>query len=278
MKTQSLPLDLIRIDADTQSRITLNHDVVDDYADVLRELPPTEWPFPPLDVFHDGTEYFLADGFHRDLGAIRANRASAPCVVHKGTAKDARIFAMTANDRHGLRLSRADKRACVEWLLDNGGKMPQKEIAEKAGVSERLVKTVVSERNPSSIAGTVKPPKQEGKGQSAPSTTTGGGSRPPAPNQKQPKDLGKCPNCMGTKWSEDEDGVSCAKCHHPHGEPAGDVDEERVRIQRLKTVKTAEALMRAFDDLQDMRAKSQAAHEAVIDECKRLMKTAREWK
>ena len=33
-------------------------------------------------------------------------------------------------------------------------------------------------------------------------------------------DYGKCPNCLGTKWDEDEDGVFCAKCQHPHGVPA----------------------------------------------------------
>lgn len=162
MKKQSLPLDLIRIDADTQSRLTLNQDTVDDYADILRGLPANEWPFPPLDVFHDGSEYFLGDGFHRDLGAVRAERVSAPCIVHKGTAKDARIFAMTANDRHGLRLSRADKRANVVWLLENGGKITQKEIAEKSGVSERLVKMIVAERTPTST--TCPPSKVSDKG------------------------------------------------------------------------------------------------------------------
>lgn len=36
-------------------------------------------------------------------------------------------------------------------------------------------------------------------------------------------DYGKCPNCAGSKWDVDEEGeASCAKCHHPHGAPAGD--------------------------------------------------------
>ena len=85
-----------------------------------------------------------------------------------------------------------------------------------------------------------------------------------------------CPNCGSTAWEEDDEGVSCSKCHHPFGEPIGDVDEQRMQIQRQKTVKTIEALMRAFDDLQ--RMKTRREHKQVIDTCKSLLKTAQEWK
>lgn len=99
------------------------------------------------------------------------------------------------------------------------------------------------------------------------------GHKPPASSTPS---YGKCPNCLGLKWTEDDDGVSCAKCHHPHGEPAGDVDEDRLKIQRSKTVKTAEALMRAFDDLQAMEARVE--HQAAVDGCKALMRLAKGWK
>ena len=105
MKTAPLSLDLLRIDGGTQSRLCINQDAVDDYAEIISAAPATEWPFPPLDVFHDGSAYFVADGFHRCLGAVRAKRGSVPCVVHKGTATDALVFGMTANDRHGLRMN-----------------------------------------------------------------------------------------------------------------------------------------------------------------------------
>ncbi len=109
----------------------------------------------------------------------------------------------------------------------------------------------------------------------------------------QKPDLGKCPNCASTKWTEDEDGITCAKCYHPHGEPAGDPDEDRIKTQRQKTVKTAEALMRAFDDLQAMKARGEHGGSAkwtaddalatvkdmgVIQACKGLLKLARGWK
>lgn len=140
-----LSIDEIRLDGDTQCRVSINEETVEDYTEKIQEANG-EWPFDPIDVFHDGTDHFAADGFHRTLAAIRAKRASIPCTVHRGTAKDARIFGMTANDHHGLRMNRADKRSCVEWLLDNEKSLPQKEIAAKAGVSKRLVQTIVAER------------------------------------------------------------------------------------------------------------------------------------
>jgi hypothetical protein len=115
-------------------------------------------------------------------------------------------------------------------------------------------------------AGAVNPPKPRKPRKNAPPVL----AEPPKP------DLGKCPCCAGTKWKQDDDGVWCAKCNHPHGEPAGDVDDKQLGIQRSKAIKTAEALMRAFDDLQTM--KSNPHHEASIEGCKQLMKIARGWK
>ena len=101
-------------------------------------------------------------------------------------------------------------------------------------------------------------------------------SQPPRKGKDKPVDLGKCPNCAGAKWDEDDDGWYCAKCRHPYGEPAGDVDDDRLKTQRQKTVKTAEALMRAFDDLQCMKARPE--HDKAIETCKGLLETARGWK
>lgn len=151
-KTETLSVDVLRLDGDTQARIKISEETVSDYAELISS-GNGEWALGPLDVFHDGSDYFVADGFHRTLAAIRTKRASVPCRVHKGTAKDAKLFGMTANDKHGLRMSQADKRACVEWLLENGPKMKQAEIAEKAGVSKRFVQKVVADRKPEKAHG-----------------------------------------------------------------------------------------------------------------------------
>jgi flagellar biosynthesis GTPase FlhF len=146
-KTETLSIDLLRLDGDTQARIEVHSDTVDEYAELIT-ASKTKWPFPPLTVYHDGTSYFPADGFHRVLAAAKAGRASIPCDVKKGTARDARFFGMKANDQHGLRMSREDRRKNVVWMLDNYQEMTQANIAENAGVSLRTVGLIVFDRKP----------------------------------------------------------------------------------------------------------------------------------
>ena len=230
MKTTPLAIDLLRLDGDTQSRVRICPDTVDDYAELIESNG--SWPLGPLDVFHDGSDYWVADGFHRTLAGQQAKRASLPCRIHKGTVRDARIFAMTANDKHGLRMTREDKRACVEWLLDTFPRMTQREVATKAGVSARTVQYIVADRKPQ-IANS--PPPQQGKNQdsggdgaSSEDVRVDSGAQEPSGGQSRNNteepaaDLGKCPNCGCSEWDEDKD---CVKCKHPHGEPVGDEDE-----------------------------------------------------
>jgi hypothetical protein len=110
--------------------------------------------------------------------------------------------------------------------------------------------------------------------------------RPPRSGKDKPG-TGKCPNCAGTKWDEDwaEDDAlkgtvfSCAKCHHPWGEPVDRQPEEKdhVGTMRSKTVKTLEAAMRAFDDLNRLCPKA-GTHKQSIELCKTLLKSAQSWK
>lgn len=102
------------------------------------------------------------------------------------------------------------------------------------------------------------------------------GSRPPRKGRDKPADLGQCPNCAGSRWKETDDGYVCSKCKHPHGEATGGADDDRVATQRSKTVKTVEALMRAFDDLHLLLPGKQ--HKEAIDTCKSLLKIAKGWK
>ena len=105
----------IRIDCGTQSREKIDQQVVSDYAVALKEGAK----FPAVVVFHDGLEYYLADGFHRYLSHVQAGRSEIEAEVKNGTLRDAILYSLSANDSHGLRRTNADKRKSVMTLLED---------------------------------------------------------------------------------------------------------------------------------------------------------------
>lgn len=138
MKTEAIKLTNIRTDAGTQSRFIINDDVVTEYAERMLEGDK----FPPVVLFHDGSEYYLADGFHRVLAAQHNGFKDILAEVHKGGWLDALKYSLGANRANGLRRTNADKRHCVELALKEFGKMSDRAIADVCGVSY----TFVSER------------------------------------------------------------------------------------------------------------------------------------
>ena len=221
-ETKSLSIDVLVLDADTQSRLSIHDETVLDYAELIEvDTTAVEWPFPPVDVFHDGSRYMVADGFHRVLAAAKTKRASIPCIVHKGTATDALFFAMTANDNHGLRMTRADKRANVELLLDDYPKMTQKLIAETVGVCVRTVKSIVADRKPQKVQ--VAPSGEDGRTEldgTEPTEETSP-SEPRSGTELAGEVLGSldCPDCAGV------DGAPCDTCGGNGGQEWEEMDE-----------------------------------------------------
>lgn len=156
---------------------------------------------------------------------------------------------------------------------------PAQKAAEKASDTEIKALSRLSEEDQNSVARAIR----VGQAQTIKGAIKVTGAKPEKAEKpkkkkpKPPKDYGKCPNCAGTKWKEHAKGVLCSKCNHPHGEPAGDVDAERITTQRQKTVKTVEALMRAFGDLHHLLPSSVQCAKA-IKNCKENLKIAKEWK
>lgn len=132
-----LELDLIRIDGDTQSRVELNQAVVDDYAEAYRAGAQ----FPAVTVFFDGTDRWLADGFHRYFGAKAAGQARIFEEVIPGTKLDAQLYSFGVNKAHGLRRSNADKRRAVEGALRHpvSSTWSDNQIAKHCGVHHSTV-------------------------------------------------------------------------------------------------------------------------------------------
>jgi hypothetical protein len=118
---------------------------------------------------------------------------------------------------------------------------------------------------------------------STPTPASPGPASGEAADSSAPVDYGRCPNCAGTKWDDDDLGVSCSKCGHPHGESLGDSDEtgeaskkERAKIMRLKFIKTVEACQRAVDDMNDL-VKRPVEHKQGEELTKQLLRIAKGW-
>lgn len=134
---KSVNIRAIRIDGGTQSREKLDQVVVSEYAELMKEGVE----FPPISVVHDGSEYYLADGFHRLLAAQTAGKASINCDVITGTLRDAVLYSLSANSSHGLRRTIDDKRKSVMTMLEDieWSEWSDREIARQCHVSHPFV-------------------------------------------------------------------------------------------------------------------------------------------
>ena len=152
MTIKKLNTKALRIDGDTQSRVEIDLEVVQDYAAALA----AGIEFPPVTVFFDGADHWLADGFHRWHAHNTAGKASIQAEVRNGTQRDAIYFSLHANVSHGLRPSNADKRKSVERMLADAewSQLSDREIAKHCGCSHPLVGQI---RNPRPAAEVKKP-------------------------------------------------------------------------------------------------------------------------
>src|SRR4051812_6854588 len=66
----NLPLSDIKADKACQSRDAINLAIIDEYTEVMKEKGDDR--FPAVVVFHDGTDYWLSEGFHRHAAAKEA--------------------------------------------------------------------------------------------------------------------------------------------------------------------------------------------------------------
>lgn len=130
----------IRLDKDLQSRSYINEDVVAEYAEHMLDGAK----FPPVTVFFDSVYYWLADGYHRYYGTKKANLDEIEVEVINGTRRDAILYSLGANSKHGLPRSNDDKRKAVQTLLDDMEwcEWSDREIARACGVSNMTVSRI----------------------------------------------------------------------------------------------------------------------------------------
>jgi hypothetical protein len=141
-----LPIDSIRTDGGTQAREDLDGDTVKKYAQAM--LSGAVFPF--IDVYYDGANHWLADGFHRLAAAREAGQTTIRAKVHQGDKRAAILHAVGANDDHGLHRTNADKRRSIETMLndDEWRQWSDSAIAKQVKVDHKTVASVRAELYP----------------------------------------------------------------------------------------------------------------------------------
>lgn len=138
-----LAVGTIRTDGGTQARAEVQQATVAEYVAAMTAGAT----FPPVVVYHDGTDYWLSDGFHR-LAAVKAlGGATIAAEVRQGTRREAVLHACSANATHGLRRTNADKRRAVETLLRDPDwqQWSNHEIGRRCAVDPKTVAAVRQE-------------------------------------------------------------------------------------------------------------------------------------
>ncbi len=140
---KKLEISKIRTDGGTQMRAELCETTVAEYSELFASGVEME----AIEVFFDGTAYWLADGFQRVAAALDAGHDKILAHITAGTRRDAILYACGANALHGLKRSNADKRRAVETLLNDEEwvKWSDRKIADAAGVSDPFVSNIRKE-------------------------------------------------------------------------------------------------------------------------------------
>lgn len=165
MPVGMMQLSKLRKDGGTQQRAKLDYSVVSEYAERMKAGDD----FPPVDVFYDGEEHWLASGFHREAAAREAGKKAIPAIMHKGTLREAILFSCGANSSHGLRRTNADKRKAVTTIVSDiewSKEFSNRRIAEICCVGPDLVadvRTQLTESVNSQLGGTEKRVGRDGK-------------------------------------------------------------------------------------------------------------------
>jgi uncharacterized ParB-like nuclease family protein len=133
-------LDLIRADASAQMRIVVSETVVGEYAEAINDGAT----FPPIIVFFDGSSHWLADGFHRLAAHQKLGYDTIRADIREGGLRDAIQHSLGANETHGLRRTRADKRRAVETALADPewSALSDRDIAKLCNVTHPFVGNV----------------------------------------------------------------------------------------------------------------------------------------
>lgn len=133
----------VKRDGATQARAMTSTDKVHEYAALMAPDDGGDpVAFPPIVVFFDGTNHWLADGFHRVAAAEMVDHVDIDADIRAGTRLDAVWHAAGCNATHGLAMSPADRKRALKMLLavDAHASNPDHVLAAHVGVSVSTVR------------------------------------------------------------------------------------------------------------------------------------------
>jgi hypothetical protein len=132
-----LPITSISMNGGTQARADLDKETITRYAESMRDGAV----FQLIIVYYDGTDHWLADGFHRVQAALLIDLTHIRAEVRSGTKRDAVLYALGANDTHGLARSRDDMQRSILRMLNDAewGTWGDREIARHVHCSDKTI-------------------------------------------------------------------------------------------------------------------------------------------
>src|SRR5262249_1605910 len=131
----------INLDDSPQARAAVDDHTVEEYAVAMSE-PGGADGFPAVTLFEDTDSILrVGDGWHRIQAALKAGLTTIRAEVRPGTRRDGLRYALSANNKHGRRPTREDKRRAVELALadEEWAKWSDRAISRLCGVSNTFV-------------------------------------------------------------------------------------------------------------------------------------------
>lgn len=138
----------LRIDGGTQCREKFDFGHVKKLTEAIEDGVELD----PIEVYHDGTNYWLVDGFHRVAAYRQAKQYDILAIVKPGTLRDAQLRSaeVNAENKAALPRTRADiKRAVLKLLQDpEWGQWSHEAIARHCGTTGKTVTKYSKELSP----------------------------------------------------------------------------------------------------------------------------------
>lgn len=125
-------LSRITLDQEIQPRTQIDETVIAEYSEAMQMGAI----FPPVTVLYDGSKYWLADGFHRVKAKKRIGGRKILAEIRLGSRRDAILFSVGANARHGLQRTNTDKLCLCEKFFCDSENTPLP-LINKAGSPQR---------------------------------------------------------------------------------------------------------------------------------------------